>query len=91
MRDPARIPRILDLISKVWLANPDLRFCQLIYSCVRDNNARLNWDSLNLEDDLLEKGLEKMIAKSFSETVLSPEYKKNLAIERENSPFFGHK
>ncbi len=31
MRDPARIDHILGLIEKIWKANPDFRFQQLIY------------------------------------------------------------
>ena len=33
MRDPKRIPRILDQIRVIWEKNPDLRFCQLIGNC----------------------------------------------------------
>jgi len=32
MRDPARIPEILELINELWLKHPDLRFNQLIYN-----------------------------------------------------------
>ena len=31
MRDPERIPKILELISQLWLKDEDLRFNQLIY------------------------------------------------------------
>jgi hypothetical protein len=31
MRDPERIEEILTLIGRIWKANPDFRFQQLIY------------------------------------------------------------
>lgn len=30
MRDPARIPKVLEAIRAVWLAHPDLRLGQII-------------------------------------------------------------
>jgi len=36
MRDPARIPEILNLINQYWLKHPDLRFNQLIYNLQYD-------------------------------------------------------
>jgi len=31
MRDPNRITKIQNLITRIWQANPDLRYMQLIY------------------------------------------------------------
>lgn len=53
MRNPARIPIVLDAIRKVWERSPDLRLCQLIY-CV---TARL--DQFMLEDDAFIKELNE--------------------------------
>ncbi len=33
MRDPARIPVVLDAISEAWKKKPDWRLAQLIYNC----------------------------------------------------------
>lgn len=31
MRDPKRVDEILNMIGRIWKANPDFRFYQLIY------------------------------------------------------------
>lgn len=47
MRDPARIPIILEQIRKIWEQYPDLRLCQLI------GNAFPAGDNYYREDELL--------------------------------------
>lgn len=32
MRDPARIPQILEALRIEWSCHPDLRFCQLVHN-----------------------------------------------------------
>lgn len=32
MRNPERIPQLLDLVSKIWKKHPDTRFNQLIHN-----------------------------------------------------------
>jgi len=51
MRDPDRIDEILELISKVWHKNPDLRLCQLI------GNIFIEKDLYYVEDDRLQEAL----------------------------------
>lgn len=41
MRDPNRIPEILAEIEKVWKANPDLRFTQMIVNVMQINGSDL--------------------------------------------------
>ena len=54
MRDPNRIPRVLDLLEKVWQEAPDWRLGQLIENIARD----MGWnDAYYMEDDDLEKEL----------------------------------
>lgn len=53
MRDPKRIPVILEAIRVVWQANPDLRLTQLIVNAL---DARPN-DIFYVEDDVLLDGL----------------------------------
>ncbi len=58
MRDPNRIPRVLELLEKVWKEVPDLRLGQLIENIARD----MGWDDAYcVEDDDLEKELRKYI------------------------------
>jgi uncharacterized protein YihD (DUF1040 family) len=58
MRDPNRIPRVLDLLEKVWKEVPDLRLGQLIENIARD----MGWnDAYYVEDDDLEKELRKRL------------------------------
>ena len=54
MRDPQRIPRILDRIGVIWKAYPDLRLCQLIGNCFPAG------DNYYKEDDTLEEKLEEI-------------------------------
>ena len=55
MRDPERIPRILELISFIWERNPDLRLCQLIGNCFPSG------DNYFREDDELKEALGDLI------------------------------
>ena len=51
MRDPNRIPVLLQAIKEVWEKSPDLRLCQLI-QCVTGKN-----DSFYVEDEEFSKQL----------------------------------
>ena len=53
MRDINRIDKVLDEISKIWKANPDLRLGQLILN-ITDNPNILYY----VEDDELVKALK---------------------------------
>lgn len=58
MRDPNRIPRVLELLEKAWKEVPDWRLGQLIENIARD----MGWDdAYYMEDDDLEKELRKHI------------------------------
>jgi hypothetical protein len=56
MRDPARIPRILEAIWKVWERDPDLRLGQLIVNAIRP--SRPAPQIFGFEDDKLEERLK---------------------------------
>ena len=49
MRDPARIPRVLDAIKKEWEKEPDLRFGQWFFNTVINEIG----DPFFIEDDEL--------------------------------------
>ena len=68
MRDPARIPRLLALLSQYWLVHPDLRLGQIIgnFTPTRKSTAQddmgeypTSWpgDPYYVEDDVIEKAL----------------------------------
>ena len=58
MRDPNRIPRVLNLLGKVWAEVPDWRLGQLIENIARD----MGWnDAYYMEDDDLEKELRRRL------------------------------
>ena len=42
MRNPERIPELLELIEKLWLIDPDLRFNQFIYNLQREYSHKNN-------------------------------------------------
>lgn len=60
MRDPARIPRILEAIGKVWELDPDLRLGQLIVNAIRP--SRPAPQIFGFEDDKLEARLKNDLA-----------------------------
>ena len=47
MRDPARIPVVLDAIRERWEKHPDQRLCQLLF------NLHQQYDGFYVEDDEL--------------------------------------
>lgn len=58
MRDPNRIPRVLNLLGKVWAEIPDWRLGQLIENIARD----MGWnDAFYVSDDDLEKELKNRL------------------------------
>lgn len=60
MRNIKRIARILELIGKIWIYNPDLRLGQLLY-----NYAGFHDLDYNLEDDAIEENLRKSYERYF--------------------------
>jgi hypothetical protein len=60
MRDPARIPRILEAIWKVWERDPDLRLGQLLVNAIRP--SRPTPQVFGFEDSKLEERLQTYLA-----------------------------
>lgn len=58
MRDPNRIPTLLDALTKVWYQNPDLRLGQLIINASGVKCPQL--DPFYCEDDQMLEGLERL-------------------------------
>jgi Ni,Fe-hydrogenase III small subunit len=59
MRDPSRIPLMLQEIERIWTAHPDLRLCQLIGNCYETGDLYYRED-----DDLLRRLREAYATKS---------------------------
>lgn len=57
MRDPNRIPRILDKLKAIWQDQPDLRFWQLL--AILDPNQVCN-PNFQIEDDKTEKMFDNL-------------------------------
>lgn len=58
MRDPSRIPRILDKLRLLWVLEPDTRLCQLLCKGV----GGVHVDLFYIGDDKLEAILDTEIA-----------------------------
>jgi len=54
MRDPGRINRILALLRRHWLRNPDLRLGQIVINATPDG-----MDPFYVEDDDIEAALRR--------------------------------
>lgn len=62
MRDPARIDPLIEVLRRIWKANPNLRMCQIIYNImsivVPEPDGDVKMTSLfYLEDDKMLKAL----------------------------------
>jgi uncharacterized protein YihD (DUF1040 family) len=59
MRDPNRIPRLLQKLEIYWKQNPNLRLGQLVEIIHHHSDTKA--DVFYVEDDELEHGLEKLL------------------------------
>ena len=62
MRDPKRIPQVLQLLEKVWADSPDQRLGQLLMNAAFFGGWTLD-DIWNCEDDKFVAGLTKLAQK----------------------------
>lgn len=54
MRDPKRIPEILQELGRYWARHPDLRLGQLVVNaCLGPMNMSSDDDPFNVEDDVV--------------------------------------
>ena len=60
MRDPSRIPVMLEKLKIVWEHCPDLRLGQLVENA-KFASPHHKLDTFSAEDDALEKGLDWLI------------------------------
>lgn len=70
MRDPNRIPEIMERIREVWEQEPDLRLGQLILNACRNKTSA--WpDVFSVEDEVLLQGLEEYSERLKSHNLLN--------------------
>jgi len=67
MRDPSRIPIIVDKLKEIWLTQPDLRFGQLTYNIFsqiphKRKKGQTELDMFYIEDAIFEEHLDQVIA-----------------------------
>lgn len=62
MRDPARIPRIVEKLARAWEAAPDMRLGQLCHCIVIRCDRYHHELSFSLEDDIFEDALDKWLS-----------------------------
>jgi hypothetical protein len=73
MRDPNRIPQMLQLLGAAWMANPDMRLTQLVQNaasaggwtprsqpCICGKDGWHNQDPFHVEDDTTTAGLVQL-------------------------------
>jgi hypothetical protein len=75
MRDPARIPLILDRLRKVWEAHPDLRLGQLLVNASRPSHS----DPFYIEDEALITRLEILCRPTVNADALNAELDRLIA------------
>lgn len=65
MRDPQRIPKVMDGIQKIWEARPDLRFGQIFYLLQSKYNelypGAVQPQIFFIEDDKWQKVIESIL------------------------------
>jgi hypothetical protein len=83
MRDPARIPKILERLGKIWAENPDLRLGQLVmaarppaWAMGGQMPGRGEKEELThlfyMEDDALVSALERVLSQPARATLKTP-------------------
>lgn len=60
MRDPNRIPQVLQLLAAAWVANPDMRLTQLVSNAAHLGGWSGGSDPYHCEDDKVTAGLVQL-------------------------------
>lgn len=63
MRDPDRIPVIIELLKQYWQRYPDLRLGQIVGNFTPRISAMEPGSSYNVEDDVIEESLRAELRK----------------------------
>lgn len=60
MRDPARIPEMLELLGELWKRFPDQRLGQLVSNAARTQYPAIE-DVFGIEDNCLKEGIARLL------------------------------
>ena len=60
MRDPARIPEMIELLGELWRRFPDQRLGQLVYNAARVHHPNVD-DVFYIEDRSLMEGIARLL------------------------------
>lgn len=60
MRDPNRIPEMINLLFQAWIASPDMRLTQLVSSAATLGGWKQH-DPFHCEDDKTLAGLTRLV------------------------------
>jgi hypothetical protein len=66
VRDPARIPRILAKLERVWREDPDLRLGQIVVNAIKYHPTWQPEGTVGVfyrEDNIVEAGLDALLAR----------------------------
>ncbi len=69
MRDPKRIPRILNLLEEYWSRYPDLRLGQIVGHFTPRRCASYPGDSYNVEDEVVEQAMFEHLHQLLTPTI----------------------
>ena len=69
MRDPARIPRLLEALESYWILNPDLRLGQLIENLARARSEQVFF----IEDSTLLAALKEELGRQPEPPAAAPD------------------
>lgn len=66
MRDPKRIPRIIEALRRYWTRYPDLRLGQIVGNFTPRHSSGTPGNSYNVEDTTLEEELMRALKESWT-------------------------
>lgn len=61
MRDPNRIPDVINLLYQAWCQHPDMRLAQLVNNAAHEGGWKGGPDVYHCEDDKVMAGLIQML------------------------------
>jgi uncharacterized protein YihD (DUF1040 family) len=60
MRNPARIPPMLDVLQALWEQHPDMRFLQMVEWIMHEVESEVEYGGFYAEDDIVERVMVRL-------------------------------